>query len=167
MKYQLPTSHWIYFCAQIKSDKIDASGAGGNNNVATVLNQARMAIDHPIFDSDTNRKVLLDHLYLISAGEITRAARTWLVEQLDQGQRRHIIFMDRDEFLDQSARILLDLRLDSPMAHAAASPETFSAWSICRREKPPVRAFSGSSLWPFREREKERRPDPPQGRLVH
>jgi hypothetical protein len=116
MKYQLPTSHWIYFCAQIKRDKIDASGAGGNNNVATVLNQARMAIDHPIFDSDTNRKVLLDHLYLISAGEITRAARTWLVEKLDQGQRRHIIFMDRDEFLDQSARILLDLRLDSPMA---------------------------------------------------
>jgi hypothetical protein len=27
----------------------------------------------------------------------------------------HIIFMDRDEFLDQSARILLDMRLDSPM----------------------------------------------------
>jgi hypothetical protein len=75
-----------------------------------------MAIDHPIFDSDTNRKVLLDHLYLISAGEITRAARTWLVEQLDVGQRRHIIFMDRDEFLDQSSRILLDLRLDSPLA---------------------------------------------------
>jgi hypothetical protein len=115
MKYQLPTSHWIYFCAQIKRHKIDASGAGGNNNVATVLNQARMAIDHPIFDSDTNRKVLLDHLYLISAGEITRAARTWLVERLDAAQRRHIIFMDRDEFLDQSARILLDLRLDNPM----------------------------------------------------
>jgi hypothetical protein len=114
MKYQLPTSHWIYFCAQIKKDKIDSSGAGGSKNVATVLNQARMAIDHPIFDSDTNRKVLLDHVFLISAGEITRAARTWLVEQLDQGQRRHIIFMDRDEFLDQSARILLDLPLGSP-----------------------------------------------------
>jgi hypothetical protein len=118
MKYQLPTSHWIYFCAQIKKDKIDSSGAGGNNNVATVLNQARMAIDHPIFDPEANRKVLLDHLFLISAGEITKAARAWLVEQLDAGQRRHIIFMDRDEFLDQSARILLDLRLDSPPAIA-------------------------------------------------
>jgi hypothetical protein len=116
MKYQLPTSHWIYLCAQIKRDKIDASSAGGNNNVATVLAQARMAIDHPIFDPEANRKVLLDHVFLISAGEITRAARTWLVEQLDAGQRRHIIFMDRDEFLDQSARILLDLRLDSPTA---------------------------------------------------
>jgi len=116
MKYQLPTSHWIYFCAQIKKEKIDSSGAGGSKNVATVLAQARMAIDHPIFDPEANRKVLLDHVFLISAGEITRAARTWLVEQLDQGQRRHIIFMDRDEFLDQSARILLDLRLDSPLA---------------------------------------------------
>jgi hypothetical protein len=40
------------------------------------------------------------------------------VEQLDAGQRRHVIFMDRDEFLDQSSRILLDLRLDSPMVIA-------------------------------------------------
>jgi hypothetical protein len=114
MKLQLPTSHWLYFCAQVKKDKIDSSGTGGNHNVATVLTQARMAIDHPIFDPEANRKVLLDHLFLISAGEITRGARTFLVENLDAGQRRHIIFMDRDEFLDQSARILLDLRIDQP-----------------------------------------------------
>ena len=59
MKLQLPTGHWLYFCAQIKREKLDSSGAGGDRNVATGLNQARMAIDHPIFDSDTNRKVLL------------------------------------------------------------------------------------------------------------
>jgi hypothetical protein len=73
-----------------------------------------MAIDHPIFDPEANRKVLLDHLFMISAGEITKAARTGLIEQLDASQRRHIIFMDRDEFLDQSARILIDLHLDEP-----------------------------------------------------
>lgn len=114
MKFRLPTSHWIYFCAQVKKDKIDSSGTGGSHNVATVLTQARMAMDHPIFDPEANRKVLLDHLFLISAGEITRGARTFLVEKLDAGQRRHIIFMDRDEFLDQSARILLDLRIEEP-----------------------------------------------------
>ena len=112
MKFQLPTSHWLYFCAQIKKDKIDSNNASGEKNVANVLSQARMAIDHPIFDPEANRKVLLDNLYLISAGEITKAARTWLVEHLDAGMRRHIIFMDRDELLDQSARILLDLKLD-------------------------------------------------------
>ena len=109
MKYQLPTGHWIYFCAQIKRGKIDAGGTGGSSNVANVLTQVKMAIDHPIFDPDANRKVLLDHVFVIAGGEITRAARTWLVEQLDAGQRRHVIFMDRDEFLDQSARILFDL----------------------------------------------------------
>ncbi len=110
MKYQLPTGHWIYFCAQVKRDKVDSSGAS-NNNVATILNQSQMAIDHPIFDPETNKNVLLDHLYLISAGEITRAARAWLVTRLNAGQRRHIIFMDREEFLDHCSRILLDLRL--------------------------------------------------------
>jgi len=111
MKYQLPTSHWLYFCAQVKKDKVDSNNASGAKNVSNLLTQARMAIDHPIFDPEANRKVLLDHLFLISAGEITKAARTWLVEQLDQGQRRHIIFMDRDEFLNQSARILIDLHI--------------------------------------------------------
>lgn len=112
MKYQLPTSHWLYFCAQVKKDKIDSNNASGAKNVSNILTQARMAIDHPIFDPEANRTVLLDHLFLISAGEITKAARAWLIEQLDSGKRRHIIFMDRDEFLDQSARILLDLRFD-------------------------------------------------------
>lgn len=114
MKYQLPTGHWIYFCAQVKKDKIDSNNASGAKNVANVLTQAKMAIDHPIHDPEINRKVLLDHIYLISAGEITKQARAWLVEQLDKEQRRHIIFMDRDELLDHSARILLDLRIDEP-----------------------------------------------------
>ena len=109
MKYQIPTGHWIYFCAQVKKDKIDSTGSSGGKNVATVLSQVRMALDHPIFDPDTNRNVLLDHMFIISAGEITRAARQWLIAKLDADQRRHIIFMDRNEFLDHAARILIDL----------------------------------------------------------
>jgi hypothetical protein len=111
MKFQLPTSHWIYFGAQIKREKLDVRGTSGDANTATVLSQVRMAIDHPVFDPDTGRKVLVDHVFVISAGEITRAARNWLVEKLDQSQRRQIIFMDRSEFLDHSARILRDLSI--------------------------------------------------------
>jgi hypothetical protein len=110
MKFQLPTGHWLYFCAQVKREKIDAAGTSAAN-AANVLTQVRMAVDHPIFDPDANRKVLLDHVFVIAGGEITRAARAWIVEHLDAGQRRHIIFMDRDELLDQSVRILLDLPL--------------------------------------------------------
>ena len=112
MKYQLPTGHWLYFCAQIKKEKINSSGVGGSKNVANVLTQAKMAIEHPIFDPDANRKVLLDHVFIISAGEITRAAKAWFIEQLDAGMRRHVIFMDRDELLDHAARILLDLQIE-------------------------------------------------------
>jgi hypothetical protein len=114
MKYQIPTGHWLYFCAQVKREKIDSSSSSGNNNIATVLTQAKMAMDHPIFDPDANRNVLLDHIFIISAGEITRNAKAWLVGQLDAGQRRHIIFMDRDEFLNHSARILHDLQIKEP-----------------------------------------------------
>lgn len=114
MKYQLPTGHWIYFCAQVKKGRIDSNNASAQKNVANILTQARMAVDHPIHDPEINRMVLLDHLYLVSAGNITKAARSWMAQQLDASQRRHIIFMDREEFLDQSARILLDLRFEEP-----------------------------------------------------
>lgn len=112
MKFQLPTGHWIYFCAQIKRDKLDSSASGGSKNVANVLAQANMAIGHPIFDSDANRTVLVDHVFVISAGEITRAAKEWIGSHLNAEKRRHIIFMDRDEFLDHAARILIDLNLE-------------------------------------------------------
>jgi len=114
MKFLLPTGHWIYFCAQIKKGKIDSSGVGGSSNVAEILTQAKMAMDNPIFDPEVNRNVLLDHMYIIASGDITRAARQWIISHLDKEQRRQIIFMDRTEFLEQSARILKDLDLSTP-----------------------------------------------------
>jgi hypothetical protein len=116
MKFQIPTGHWLYFCAQVKKDKIDSSNASGERNVASVLNQARMAFTHPIFDPEANCKVLLDHLFIISAGEITKQAKEWLGQQLDDSQRRQIIFMDRDELLNHAARILIDLKVEEPVA---------------------------------------------------
>jgi hypothetical protein len=64
-----------------------------------------MALDHPIFDTETNRKNLLDHIYIISANLITKQARNLLIEHLDITARRHIIFMDREELLDLGAII--------------------------------------------------------------
>src|SRR5690606_32931391 len=101
----LPTGHWLYFCAQVKKVKIDSKGVS-EGNVAEVLNQAKMALDHEIFDPDLNKKVLLDHLFIISASDITRAARAWLAGRLDMDQRRRILFMDREEFLNHAARMV-------------------------------------------------------------
>ncbi len=108
MKFQLPTAHWIYFAIQVKRVKIDAKGKS-SGNVTEVLNQVRMALDHEIFDPDVNRTVLPDHIYVISAAEITRAAQAWIIRHLDREQRRQIIFMDRTELLNFAARIVTEL----------------------------------------------------------
>ena len=52
MKFQLPMGHWLYFSAQVKKDKIDSNNASGMKNISSILNQARMAFDHPIFSPE-------------------------------------------------------------------------------------------------------------------
>lgn len=102
MKFRLPTMHWLYFGVQVKRGKLDSSGVTktGNANVAEVLNQVRMMLGHEVFDPEFNRKVLVDHAFIIAGGEITKAARNWLVGELDVSQRRHLIFMERSEIMD-------------------------------------------------------------------
>jgi hypothetical protein len=70
-----------------------------------------MALAHPVTDTEVNRKVLIDHVYLIASGEITKAARQLLLQELDKEQRRHLIFMDRAELLD--LLVLTNLELPS------------------------------------------------------
>ena len=102
MRYVLPTQHVLYFGIQAKRDKLDAAGMGkpGNANVAEVLNQVTMMLGHEIFDPEVNRKVLVDHVFIIAGGEITKAAKNWLGGQLDSSKRSQVMFMDRDDILN-------------------------------------------------------------------
>lgn len=108
-KFQLPTMHFIYFGAQVKLGKLDAAGKSKNINISEVLNQVRMMLDHPIWDPETNKQNLLDHVFIISAGDITKQAKDWLARHLDKESRRHILFMDRDEILDLAVNTNLKL----------------------------------------------------------
>jgi len=102
MKFTLPTQHSVYFGVQVKKGKVDAAGAtkGSNANAMELVNQARMALGHPVFDPAINKNVLVDHVYIVAGGEITKQARHLIVTTLDQESRRHIIFMDRDDLLE-------------------------------------------------------------------
>jgi hypothetical protein len=100
MKYQLPTTHYLYFAAQVKKDKLDSTARSSNSNIAVVLNQINMVLKHPIWDPETNKRVLVDHVFIISAGEITKQAKAWLGQHLDLDSRRQVIFMDRDDILN-------------------------------------------------------------------
>jgi hypothetical protein len=100
MKYQLPTHHCIYFGVQAKKGKIDAAGRSKNANIGEILNQINMMLNHLVCDPETNSKNLLDHIFIVSAGEITKQAKNMLGERLDIENRRQILFMDRDDILD-------------------------------------------------------------------
>lgn len=102
MRYELPTRNQLYFGIQVKKGKLDASGMSrsGNSNVAEILNQITMMLGHEVFDPETNRKVLVDHAYIVAGGEITKAARNWLGGRLDAARRSQIMFLDRQDILN-------------------------------------------------------------------
>jgi hypothetical protein len=78
MRYTLPTQHFLYFGIQVKRGKLDATGKSrsGNANIAEIHNQALMMLAHEIFDPETNRRVLVDHAFIVAGGEITRLHAT-------------------------------------------------------------------------------------------
>ncbi len=102
MKFTLPTQHIIYFGIQVKKGKLDSSGMtkAGNHNIAEIYNQTTMMLGHEIFDPEKNKRVLVDHAYIIAGGEITKAARNWLGNKLDANKRSQIIFMDKEDILN-------------------------------------------------------------------
>lgn len=102
MKFTLPTLHVLYFGIQAKKGKLDSSGMskGGSSNISEILNQVTMMLGHEIFDSEVNRRVLVDHAFIVAGGEITKQARNWLGGRLDATKRSQVMFMDRDDILN-------------------------------------------------------------------
>ncbi|GAA4216301.1 hypothetical protein GGQ68_002637 [Sagittula marina] len=102
MKYTLPTLHVLYFGIQAKKGKLDSAGVGksGNANVAEIHNQVSMMLGHEIFDPELNRRVLVDHAFIVAGGEITKQARNWLGGKLDASKRSQVMFMDRGDILN-------------------------------------------------------------------
>ncbi|KGO92922.1 hypothetical protein [Flavobacterium subsaxonicum] len=103
MKLILPTQHWLYFGIQVKKGKLDAAGMtkGSNSNISEIHNQVLMMLGHEIFDPEIGKKVLVDHAFIVAGGEITKAAKNWLGGKLDTSKRSQILFMDRDDILNQ------------------------------------------------------------------
>jgi len=102
MRFTLPTQHVLYFGIQAKKGKIDSSVVTkeGSANVAEIHNQVMMMLGHEIFDSEIGKRVLVDHAFIVAAGEITKAARNWLGNKLDASKRSQLLFVDRDDILN-------------------------------------------------------------------
>lgn len=115
MKFTLPTQHVLYFGIQAKKEKLDASGISKAStvNVAEIHNQVLMMLGHEIFDPEIGKRVLVDHAFIVSGGEITKAARNWLGSKLDASKRSQILFMDRDDILNLFVVTNLPLPIDA------------------------------------------------------
>lgn len=102
MRYVLPTQHVLYFGIQAKRGKLDSAGVtkSSNANVAEIHNQVSMMLGHEIFDPEVSRRVLVDHVFIVAGGEITKAARNWIGNKLDATRRSQIMFMDRDDIIN-------------------------------------------------------------------
>jgi hypothetical protein len=115
---EVSAPHFALHLLRVASEERKAGLGGqtktGNENITEALNQIRMALQNPVLDTEVNRKVLIDHVYLIASGDIAKAARNFLVEKLDAEQRRQLIFMDRSEILD--LLILTNMELPSPQS---------------------------------------------------
>lgn len=131
MRYTLPTQHLLYFGIQAKKGKIDASGVtkAGNANIAEIHHQALMMLAHEIFDPEINKRVLVDHAFIVAGGEITKAARNWIGNALDDAKRSQIMFIDRDDILN----LYVVTNLPLP---AGALPALIDPWGTSSDEPP-------------------------------
>jgi len=129
MRYTLPTQHYLYFGLQVKKGKLDASGVTkpGNVGIGEIHHQALMMLAHEIFDPETNRRVLVDHAFIVAGGQITKAARNWLGNALDGAKRSQIMFIDRDDILN------LYVVTNLPLPSGALPPAVANPWP----DEPP------------------------------
>lgn len=84
---------------------------------------------HEIFDPEINRRVLVDHAFIVAGGEITKPARNWIGNALDAPKRSQIMFMDRDDILNLYVVTNLPLPAD-------ALPPVPASQSVRRDETP-------------------------------
>jgi len=102
MRYRLPTGHILYFGIQAKKGKLDAAAAskGDSSNIAAIWNQVQMMLQHGVFDPELNQRKLVDHVYIVAGGEITKQAKNLLDGNLDSIKRSRAMFLDRNDILD-------------------------------------------------------------------
>ncbi|MFZ7137846.1 MAG: helix-turn-helix domain-containing protein [archaeon] len=100
-KLELPTGHWIYWAAQVKTEDINYSASGKNENVENILTQLKMAIEREMFDAETNTMNLPDHGLLVTTGEINEGARNFLTNTLAREKRRKIFIWEGNYLVER------------------------------------------------------------------
>jgi hypothetical protein len=94
-KYQLPTGHWMYFAAQVKTGNILYSAVKPSQNIQQILTQVAMAFEKKMFDAQEARHHVPDNVFFVASGEIVEGARQYLNERLSAQENKRILFWDK------------------------------------------------------------------------
>lgn len=104
-KFQIPTGHWLYFAAQVKTGPISYSAKEPTKNIEQILTQVKMAQNKKMFDYETNRYHKPDNVIFIASGKIVEGARSYLCEQLSEVESQRILFWDSNLILERSEKV--------------------------------------------------------------
>jgi len=105
-KFQLPTGHWLFFAAQVKTGNLAYSAKKTTTNakglnIQEALTQARMAFEYEMFDLETNTMNLPDHVLLVATGEINEGARLFLSQSLSREKQRRLLMWEGNYLLER------------------------------------------------------------------
>ncbi|MEQ1673170.1 MAG: hypothetical protein ABL893_20155 [Hyphomicrobium sp.] len=59
-----------------------------------------MMIDHEIVELEIDRRVLVEHAFIVAGGDFIEQAKEWLANKLDATKRSQILFIDRQDILN-------------------------------------------------------------------
>jgi len=98
MKIQLPTQHWLYFSAQVKTGDIKANTTGQESFVEKVLHQTYAQLQWEMPDPEIGINVKPDHVLLIVSGEITESAKQYIYRHSLTKERR-VLLWEREQII--------------------------------------------------------------------
>ncbi|MGY5875484.1 MAG: hypothetical protein RTU30_07045 [Candidatus Thorarchaeota archaeon] len=98
MKFQLPTGHWLYFSAQVKTGDIRAQSSAQKDYVEQVLQQASIQLNWEMPDPELGINVKPSHVLLITSGSITEAAKQYIFRH-SMFDNRQLLVLEREALI--------------------------------------------------------------------
>jgi hypothetical protein len=99
MKFQLPTGHWLYFSAQVKTGDINTKSSDEQQHINQVIRQTLIQLDWEMPDQDIGRNVKPDHVLLITSGFITEAAKQHIFRH-KLTQERRLLILEKETLIN-------------------------------------------------------------------
>ena len=98
MKLQIPTGHWLYFSAQVKTGDIHTKNTEHERHVSLIIQQTMTQLNWEMPDPEIGRNVKPDHVLLITSGFISEAAKQYIFRH-ELTQNRRLLLLEKETLI--------------------------------------------------------------------